>query len=159
MFNFFKKKKQNPHIEEEKKVQKFPELEVKKNFDLSTPESCVKEFIEFYEEWNNWAISLPESAMSESEIIAKTYEKIITAICHSSVVPQGVSFGDDCMHTKENENIIKVETSDQGSIVFTIQKDSFNFISEYEYHLLEEDGKWRIKSLKYVSEDGKYESL
>jgi hypothetical protein len=35
----------------------------------------------------------------------------------------------------------------------------YDFVSDYEYHLVREGNEWRITSLLYVDADGKYECL
>lgn len=163
MFNFFLKKKKKEELKSNQinKLPNIPELEIKEKeaFDLTTQESSVNEFIRVYEEWNNWAIKIPNNHSETINIISETYQKIINIFCHESVVPQNVAYGDEPFHSLKNETIIKVETDGDKACVFTKSKNMDNFEAEYEYQLIRENDQWYLKSLLYVCEDGKFECL
>lgn len=84
---------------------------------------------------------------------------MVARFCATSVVPQGISFGDDPMHDPDHESIESVATLGREATVRTRHVGRYGFESEYEYRLVQESGEWRIASLLYTDEDGQYECL
>ncbi|MCM8528652.1 MAG: hypothetical protein NE327_19160 [Lentisphaeraceae bacterium] len=126
---------------------------------LAKEENCIKQFVEIYETWNNWALQLPEEVSRETNIITEAYQKIIAAFCSLDVIPQGVSYGDDCMYTSQGLNIDSIQGEGNSRIVHTTETNQDGFESKYEFHLIKDKENWLISSIKYVCSDGSYECL
>jgi hypothetical protein len=87
------------------------------------------------------------------------YDDIVSQLCASSVERQGIAFGGTPMHDPEHERIESKSISRKKALVKTRKADPDGFVSEYEYHLVQEASKWRVASLLYVDDTGKYECL
>jgi len=132
----------------------------------SAPAQVVRAFIVAYHLWNDAAIQR-ENARSQAghetigaiETANVEYGKLIRRFCAATVVPQGCSYGDRSMHEPNRERIEVVTISGSEALIQTRQIDEYEFVSNYEYHLVQQAGEWRIASLLYVDEDGKYECL
>jgi hypothetical protein len=130
------------------------------------PAQAVSAFVAAYHGWNTAAhdrakSSRPGSTAYEAALKLTTaeYDSLISRFCASSVQRQGLAFGDNTMHHPEQETIESESISEGNAIVRTRKVGPDEFVSEYEYHLVEEGGKWRIASLLYADETGKYECL
>jgi hypothetical protein len=127
---------------------------------------AVRAFVAAHHAWNTGAndrakSSRPGSAAYEAAMKLTTaeYDSLISQFCASSVERQGLSFGDDPMHDPEHETIESESISGGIAIVKTRKIGLYDFMSDYEYHLVQEAGEWRIASLLYGDENGKYECL
>ena len=63
------------------------------------------------------------------------------------------------MHHPKKETIESESISGATAIVETRHTGLHDFVSDYEYHLVQDAGEWRIASLLYVDENEKYECL
>ena len=63
------------------------------------------------------------------------------------------------MHDPDTETITSESVAGEMALVRARHVGLYNFVSDYEYHLVLVAGEWRIASLFYVDEDGKYECL
>ena len=93
------------------------------------------------------------------QLTTAEYDALIARFCASSVQPQPVSYGSEPMHHPEKETIESESISGASAIVETRHTGSYDIVTDYEYHLVQEAGEWRIASLLYVAEDGKFECL
>jgi hypothetical protein len=132
----------------------------------TTPEKIVNDFIQDYQAWNDriWAMSKTTRQNNEGheKVHARAesdYIKLVAKYYAVDVVPQPISFGSDSMHQLARELIQTVEVSGHTAMVRTKSTDDHNFVCDYEYQLVKEAGQWRIKSLLYVTEEGRYECL
>jgi NTF2 fold immunity protein len=132
----------------------------------SPPAQAVRAFIAAHYAWNTAANERRKSVEAGStarEAATKTtteeYDRLISRFCASSVKRQGISFGDDPSHHPDHETVESVSMSGPEAIVQTRKMGLYDFVSNYEYHLVKEAGEWRIASLLYVDDDGKYECL
>ncbi len=135
------------------------QLKESSEYDMSSPEATVKEFIDVSDKWNNWAYALSEAEGCDDNRIDDAYSEIINQLCDKDVTPQGVSYGNNSSHSLSSEAVINTEVTGNSAVVFTKHTGALDFESDYEYHLTEKDGKWLITSLLYVCDDGKYECL
>jgi hypothetical protein len=87
------------------------------------------------------------------------YEELVSRFCTSAVVRQNISFGDDPMHDPNRESVGAVSETADAAVVRTRHVGLLDFISEYEYRLLQEPHGWRIASVLYLDADGGYECL
>ena len=133
---------------------------------MHSPEQTVSDFIRAYHAWNERAndrakMSRGSSAIEQEALACASaeYDDLVVRFCASSVVQQGISYGDESMHDPASERIESAATSDGMATVRTRQVGLHNFVSEYEYRLVREAGKWRIASLLYLDQDGGYECL
>ena len=94
-----------------------------------------------------------------STLAAAEYEKMLSQFCDSNVKPQPISFGDPPAHDPAEESIQSVSANEIQAVVTTEHIDDIDFTSLYEYHLVRVGREWRLKSLLYVDDDGKYECL
>jgi hypothetical protein len=92
-------------------------------------------------------------------LASREYRELISRFCTASVEPQGITFGDEGMHDPEREIVESVSIAGQSAIVRTKHVGLHDFVSVYEYHLVQEADEWRVASLLYVDEEGKYECL
>jgi hypothetical protein len=134
---------------------------------VNTPDQTVRAFIGAYHVWNSRANERSKvargKASAEQEAMAAAsaeYGELVSQLCAASVIPQGISFGDDPMHHPDHEAIESVTISEREATVRTRHMGLYDFISVYEYRMVQEDGEWRIASLLYIDdEDGRYECL
>ncbi len=88
------------------------------------------------------------------------YGELVSQFCAASVTPQGISFGDDPMHHPDHETIESVTLSGREATVRTRHTGLYDFVSVYEYRLVQESAEWRNASLLYIDdEDERYECL
>ncbi|MEZ5950997.1 MAG: hypothetical protein R3C12_17650 [Planctomycetaceae bacterium] len=130
------------------------------------PAQAVRAFIAAYYAWNTAAIGRSKSSRAGSaayeaamKLTTVEYDSLVSRFCASSVERQGLAFGDDPMHDPEKETVESESVSDLKAIVQTRKVGLYDFVSDYEYHLVQEGGEWRIASLLYVDENRKYECL
>lgn len=130
------------------------------------PAEAVRAFVAAFFAWNRAANDRANSSRLGSTAyeaamkqITNEYDSLVSRFCASSVERQGISFGDDAMHHPEQEKIESEVVSGANAIVHTRKVGLYDFVSEYEYHLVQEAGEWRIASLLYVDDNGKYECL
>jgi hypothetical protein len=133
---------------------------------MNTPSQTVRAFIRAHYAWNavanerSKALQPGSRAYQDAMQAAKReYAGLVSQLCAPSVVPQGISFGDDPMHHPDHETIESESMSGHAAVVQTRNIGLYEFVSDYEYHLVLTGGEWRIASLLYVDQDGKYESL
>src|SRR5580658_10167605 len=131
---------------------------------MSTPEETVRAFILAYHEWNDRTNDRDKRTRSPGSVDLNAlaaanaeYDELVARFCSPTVVRQGVSFGDESMHNPDCETIESVALSGRKATVRTRHVGQFEFISDYEYQLVEEAGEWRIASLLYIDDDGQYE--
>jgi hypothetical protein len=136
-------------------------------FVMNTPSEAVLAFIAAHHAWeaaaNARIRSLPGSNSPEHqsaiEVASREYSELVSRFCATSVKTQGVCYGDDGMHHPERETVESLSVAGQLAIVRTKHVGLRDFVSEYEYHLVQESAEWRVASLLYVDQDGKYECL
>jgi hypothetical protein len=63
------------------------------------------------------------------------------------------------MHDPKCESVESVSETAGGAVVRTRHVGLHDFVSEYEYSLVREAGRWRIASVLYLDADGGYECL
>jgi hypothetical protein len=133
---------------------------------MSGPDQCVRLFIAAHAAWERRANARAKKARLGSAadraaiILAESeYDELISRLCATSVVRQGISYGDNAMHDPDSESITDVSESGDSAVVRTRHIGLHNFASVYEYRLVHEAGEWRIASVLYVDEDGGYECL
>ena len=133
---------------------------------MMSPNEVITLFISAYHEWNvrsndlckkhdNGSIA-SQQAISLAE---KEYADLIKQFCTDTVSPQPISFGDDPMHSPTGETIQSISIDGDAALARTKQIGFYNTISEYEYHLKQTDDEWKIESLQFFDEDGKFECL
>src|SRR5258708_267274 len=128
---------------------------------MKTPFEAVAAFIVANHAWNLAANHRYESLhgsdsagkQAAMDIASQEYRDLVSRFCSRSVAPQGVSCGDDGTHDPERESIQSVSVSGYSAIVRTKHVGLNNFVSEYEYHLVQESDEWKLSSLLYVDDD------
>jgi hypothetical protein len=133
---------------------------------MDAPEKTIRAFMDANNAWNTRANQrcrpLPPGSVAHRQAMAvakSEYHELVARFCASSVVPQGIAFGDNPTHHSEHETITAVSISAPQATIRTLHTGLDNFVSKYEYHLVQESGEWRIASLLYINEDQKYECL
>jgi hypothetical protein len=133
---------------------------------MNTPGQTVLAFIRAHSAWeaatNERAKPLRRGTSAyeaATEFASTEYDDLLARFCISSVNRQGISFGDDPMHRPEHESIDSVVIVGKNATVKTKNIGMHGFVSDYEYHLVDQSGEWRIGSLLYIDPDGKYECL
>ncbi|WP_170176702.1 NTF2 fold immunity protein [Litorilituus sediminis] len=127
---------------------------------MKTPEELVKSFISDYEKWNNESCAnYKNDKINGMKNATNNYQLLIDKYCVSTLSPQGVAFGSESTHSLEQEKIVESSKKGNQAIIHSQHKDIHDFVSTYEYHLKVIDGCWRLTSVLYVDNDGKYECL
>lgn len=128
---------------------------------MKTPLEAVLTFIRAHNAWETAANRrrAVTDAVTALDIAQREYYELVARLCATSVEPQPISFGDDVMHDPEREFVESVEMRGLAAIVRTKHRGLHDFVSDYEYHLVKEGDEWRIASVLYVDEEGKYECL
>ncbi len=134
--------------------------------NMNEPNSTVLSFIRKYFDWNarsnERCKALANGSVESQQAIATSemeYAELVSEFCTDSVTPQPISFGDDPMHSPDSEIIKSVDIAGANAVVRTANTGAYNFVSDYEYHLQHVNNQWRIESVLYVDEDGRYECL
>ena len=133
---------------------------------MDTPSKTVRTFIAAYYAWNE-ASNKRTGALDPSSSEHRTameaagidYDGLIHKLCLSSVVRQGIAFGDRPSHHPGQEIIDSEAVSLDTAIVRTRNVGPDGFVAKYEYYLAKEAEEWRIGSLLYVDGENKYECL
>jgi hypothetical protein len=131
---------------------------------MHSPERTVFDFIRAYQAWNDRANERAQRSGGGSTVDREAaanaeYDDLVARFCAPFVVRQAVSYGDDSMHHPDRETTESVAVSGTEATVRTRHLGRYDFVSEYEYRLVQVAGEWRIASLLYVDEDGSYECL
>jgi hypothetical protein len=127
---------------------------------MNDPKFVVEAFIADYLAWNDKAYV--ESKTSDENRAEADYQKLLARYCRPGFTGEPISFGSDSSHGPLNETVVSVTTEGDSSIVKTrhIQDiDSFQFLSDYEYHLSREGDRWYLDRVFYVDAQGKYDCL
>ena len=79
---------------------------------MNTPDQAVRAFIGACHVWNSRANERSKAARHNASAKQKSmtaawaeYGELISRFCAASVMPQGISFGDDPMHQPDRETI------------------------------------------------------
>ena len=133
---------------------------------MSTPEQTVRDFIAAYYSWNENANEMARLARKSGQktgaiipLAQQDYDRIIDRFYATGVVAQGISFGNDAMHHPERESLESTSIEDSTAIIRTRHVSQYNMESIYEYHLENESGEWKLRSLLYMDDEGSYECL
>jgi Putative lumazine-binding len=129
---------------------------------MKTPQEAVLVFnIHAHHAWETAANRRRGStdAGTALDVARREYRELVARFCAESVEPQPISFGDDVMHDPEREFIESVDIQGSSATVRTKHRGLYDYVSDYEYHLVQQAGGWRIASVLYVDGDGKYECL
>jgi len=121
-------------------------------------------FIAALRDWEIEAHQLNTAAKSDEKLevlntIRENYHALIREWCSEDVTPQPVAFGGNPNHDPENESLISAAVVGDECYVRTQHPGFSGFVSDYEYHLRFEDGRWRVRQLFFVDGDEKYEML
>lgn len=131
---------------------------------MESPRSLVESFISDYQRWNDKAYSLSEAEVEYTgkamEMAKDLYHKnIISKYCKPNFKGQPIAFGSDSSHDLEQEVILTEEIDGDAAIIKTQHANSNNFVADYEYRLIKENGRWFLEAVDYVDSDGKYPGL
>jgi hypothetical protein len=129
---------------------------------FETPEKTVLAYIGAHCRWENQSREGDEKLgwVAGAIIAQHEYERLISHFCASSVRPQPLSYGEPTMHDPILETIESVSVSGGTANVITKRINTETKVnSDYEYHLVSDSDGWRISSVLYVSDDGKFECL
>src|SRR5262249_14692185 len=114
---------------------------------MDTPEQTVSAFVRAYHAWNeraneranlsggNCTIELEALAAATAE-----YDDLVARFYAPAVVRQGVVYGDKSMHHPDRETVESVAVSGGEATVRTRHVGLYDFVSEYEYRLVQADG-------------------
>lgn len=119
-------------------------------------------FIQDYDEWNQKALDAGEVGKLDdqaSEQIDLAHKALVSKWYSSHTQPQPYSYGSDSTHDLASESIVGATLAEDSAVVFTKHTGAYDFVSDYEYHLVQEEGVWKLRHLYYVDSDGKYECL
>lgn len=123
------------------------------------PEEFVRAFIDDYAAWNRYANALADHPQ-RMDAAEGAYLSLIRKFCLPGHEAQPIAFSSESDHSNDRESIAGVETSLDRCVVSTrCQEPGSSFVSDYEYHLKQAEGRWFLTNWYYVCEDGKYEGL
>lgn len=105
----------------------------------------------FQEEMDKVENARDRAQASRNELISKW--------CVPEIVVQKMAFGMPAKHNPEKEELVSAARFDNKCRVQTKETDDFGFISDYEYHLRFENGRWLVEQYYFVDGDSKYEML
>ncbi len=123
--------------------------------------AVVTGFITALYNWEVASQSRYEQDDSEETLVQaeQAYATLIQKWCVPNLSTQPISFGSDPSHHPEKEQLVSSAIHDNECRVATQHEGSYGFTTDYEYRLLKIDNQWKIASLDYVDEEGKYPML
>ena len=132
--------------------------------DLDSPRSLVESFLSDYQSWNDKAHSLKKAEVEytgEAMKMAKElyHKNIISKYCKAEFKGEPIAFGSESSHAPELEVILTEEIIGDKATITTKHTNSNNFVADYEYRLIKENGRWFLEAVDYVDQDGKYPGL
>ena len=132
--------------------------------DSDTPIRLVQSFIADYRVWNDQAHKLSSAevtytgeAMQKAEHLYK--KNIISKYCKEGFSGQPIAFGSESSHHPKDEIIVFKDINEHNATIQTKHTDINGFVSDYEYRLSKENGRWYLDAVDYFDEDGKYPGL
>ncbi|WP_341502055.1 hypothetical protein [Gallaecimonas sp. GXIMD4217] len=127
---------------------------------METAEQRVHAFIQDYQQWQQGAQRLDDlDRIARLRAVKAAYQALLEKHCLPGTQGQGISFGPEPSHHVELERITNSRSDGDSALVTTSLSLPGGQVLHYEYHLRPHDGSWRIKSLLFVDDDGKCESL
>ena len=130
---------------------------------MNDPELVVRAFITDYLAWNNSAVADAGPTFDRHLDEAQDdYEKLLMKYCRPTFRGKLSTFGTDPAHDPDKETIAAVETLGTTSVVKTkLVRDmgQFKQVTDYQYHLTFEGGRWYLEQVFYVEGKALYEIL
>jgi hypothetical protein len=126
------------------------------------PEAVVRAFMADYLAWNDRAHREAERAPEDQDMdrAEAEYDALLRRYCRPGFTGQLIAFGSESAHDPAKEAIVSAATRGDTSVVRTRQaREPGGFASEFEYHLLFQDGRWYLEQVYYVGDDGKHPTL
>jgi hypothetical protein len=156
-----------PAAPETKNIENVTAKEVPIEFNnnlLNEPQTLVRAFIIDFLRWNNESHTM-SSTLPGAEWMSKAaqnYTQLISRYCRPSFKHQPVSFGSESDHDLSHEEIVSSHNEGTKTIVKTKATKviaSTTLVSNYEYVLTQENGRWYLENLFYVINDEKIDGL
>lgn len=126
-----------------------------------SPEEIVRSYIQAYFDWNNRSDARTNLVIDDKvkyglsmKMATDEYQQILNRLCVKRTVTYTTNFGDNPLHDPESETIESVDLQATTALVRTRDIRKFGPLVCYEYHLVQEEGQWRISKLLYVDEMG-----
>jgi hypothetical protein len=124
-----------------------------------SPEEIVNSYIQAYFDWNNRSDARTNLVVGDEEkygrsmkVATDEYQQILNRLCVKSTVTYSTNFGNNPLHDPKSETIESVDIQGTTALVRTRDIRKFGPLVSYEYHLVQEDGQWRICKLLYVDD-------
>jgi|GEM_PF-2063789 len=126
-----------------------------------SPEETVHSYIQAYFDWNNRSDARTNLVIDDDvkyklsmKVATDEYQQILDRLCVNRTVTYTTNFGDNPLHDPKSETIESVDVRGMTALVRTRDVYKFGPLVSYEYHLVQEEGQWRISKLLYVDEIG-----
>jgi hypothetical protein len=125
----------------------------------ATPESLVRQYFVDFKKWNDRASARSDTDRSMDRAEAD-YAKLLRKFCLPGFKGKPIAYGSESSHSPDGESIVSSKLLKTTAIVNTQSKSpSHGFLSDYEYHLSYQSGRWYLVEVYYVDPDGKYPGL
>jgi hypothetical protein len=125
--------------------------------DAAEIRRLVEAFIKDYFEWNQAAC-----AGDSVEEAKASYDALVARYCGPGFPHQPISYGSPPMHEPGLEKVEAIEIGDGTALVKTKNTRgdaTYTFVSNFEYHLDRVGGRWQLRGVFYVDDEGNYECL
>lgn len=133
---------------------------------MTDPVALVRAFIADHYRWNGEAQDRQSRAgrsdaaqQAAMEWARSHYAKLLGKYCRPGFAGQPIAFGTPPLHDPEREEVVSGRPLGDRCLVRTRLTDEDGDTDKFEYRLVREGGRWFLVSVKYVDEDGRWESL
>jgi hypothetical protein len=92
------------------------------------------------------------------ELAQQGYQKLLDKYCRAGFKGEPVAFGSESTHDPAREVVTSVDVQGKTAVVKT-RNDADGFVSEYEFQLIHENGRWYLLQVYYLDGAEKFESL
>ena len=125
-----------------------------------TPDDLVKSFQADFLAWNNYAMQA-DSKHNPTEAIRlaeKSYRKLLSKFTLPEFKGEPIAYGTESDHDPQKEKIISTVINGDNAIVRTEFPRPY-YTPIYEYHLVNVQGRWYLKQVYLVDDEGHYPGL
>ncbi|MFN3153012.1 DUF6882 domain-containing protein [Bremerella sp.] len=127
-------------------------------FTTDIPDDIRTTMMGFITDMHDWEVEADKNSDDRDEI-RNARAVLIEKWCVPNMKTQGLSYGSDPSHHPQREELVSVAANGPQCRVITKLSKSSGFNVDYEYHLRQIDGAWRIENFYYVDEDEKFPML
>lgn len=130
---------------------------------MDDPAALVRAFMADYLAWNDRAFGDDENGFSveSMERADADYRTLLERYCRPGFRGEPISYGSHSAHDPAREVIVSVDTHGDTAVVTTRHTATHpsTFISDHEYRLAREGGRWYLEEIFYVDGEERYPSL